>query len=221
MRVSNERYPLNWGLPVARVTERACAARGDAVCVWEVRWKNPGLGPRFWVPLAAGTAASMALGMALAVGASPPGTALVVAIAPSLLGLAVGHGLLQEHRRRTAQDNRDLVADELLYSSRQLERKFRDLESKVEQLSMLIELSRAVNATLDPERIYDQALTRLVHGMRYQGAHLFLVDEAWRCLRPHRLVRGDDGPEAGFGERALPLDDTSVVGRAASTGEPV
>jgi signal transduction histidine kinase len=220
-RVCWERFPLNWGLPPARIIEHACAARGDTDCVWEVRWKNPGLGWRFWIPLGGGMVASAMLGTALIGSASLVGTALVVVVMPALLGLAVGYGLLQERRRLEAQGNRDLIADELLYSSRQLEGKFRDLESKVEQLSLLIELSRGVNATLDPERIYDQALTRLVHGMRYQGAHLFLVDEARRCLRAHRVVRADGGPAGAFTGRELPLESTSAVGRAATTGEPV
>jgi len=220
-RVCYERYPLNWGLPPARIVEHACAARGDAECVWEIHWKNPGRGRRFWIPVGTGAAASALLGVVLATGAALPGAAAALVAAPAVVGLALGHGLLQAHRRREAQGNRDLVADELVHSSGQLVGKFRDLESKVEQLSLLIELSRAVNATLDPERIYDQALTRLVLGMRYQGAHLFLVDEARRCLRAHRMVRADEGPTTAFEERELPLDTTSAVGRAATTGAPV
>jgi two-component system NtrC family sensor kinase len=220
-RVCNERYPLNWGLPPARIIEHACSARGDAECVWEIHWKNPRWGRRFWLPVGAGAAASAMLGVVLVTGAALPGVAAALVATPTLLGLALGHGLLQAHRRREAQGNRDLVADELVHSSGQLVGKFRDLESKIEQLSLLIELSRAVNATLDPERIYDQALTRLVHGMRYQGAHLFLADEARRCLRAHRIVRADEGSTADFGTRELPLDATSAVGRAATTGEPV
>src|SRR4029453_10126381 len=123
-RVCWERFPLNWGLPPARIIEHACAARGDTDCVWEVRWKKPGLGWRFWIPLGGGMVASAMLGTALIGSASLVGTALVVVVMPALLGLAVGYGLLQERRRLEAQGNRDLIADELLYSSRQLEGKF-------------------------------------------------------------------------------------------------
>jgi hypothetical protein len=38
-RVVHERYPTNWQLPRARVTEYRCAARGDAYCEWEIRWR--------------------------------------------------------------------------------------------------------------------------------------------------------------------------------------
>jgi signal transduction histidine kinase len=221
LRVCNELYPLNWGLPPARIVEQACAARGDPECIWEIHWKNPRWGRRFWVPAGAGAAASALLGIGLVTGTVPPGAAAALAATPAMVGLALGHGLLQGHRRRQAQANRDLVADELVHSSDQLVGKFRDLESKVEQLSLLIELSRAVNATLDPERIYDQTLARLVHGMGYQGAHLFLVDEVRRCLRAHRMVRADHGSTAGFDARELPLEGQSAAGRAATTGEPV
>jgi signal transduction histidine kinase len=221
LRVCNELYPLNWGLPPARIVEHACAARGDAECLWQIQWKNPHWGHRFWLPLGAGAAASTTLGIILVAGAALPGAGGALVAAPMAVGLALGYGLLQAHRRREAQGNRDLLADELVYSSGQLEGKFRDLESKVEQLSLLIELSGAVNATLDPERIYDQALARLVHGMRYEGAHLFLVDEARRCLRANRMVRAGESSTAVFGARELPLDTTSAVGRAATTGAPV
>jgi signal transduction histidine kinase len=220
-RVCNELYPLNWGLPPARIVEHACAARGDPECIWEFHWKNPRWGRRFWLPAGAGAAVSAMLGVALATGVALPGAAAALVAAPAVVGLALGYGVLQAHRRREAQGNRDLVADELVHSSGQLEGKFRDLESKVEQLSLLIELSHSVNATLDPERIYDQALARLVRGMRYQGAHLFLVDEARRCLRPHRIVRADEAATAVFETHELPLDATSAVGRAATTGAPV
>jgi signal transduction histidine kinase len=220
-RVCTERYPLNWGLPPARIVEHACAARGDAECVWEIRWQNPRPGRRLWIPATAGAGASAALTVGMLAGVAFPGVAVLAAAAPAVVGVALGYGRLQLQRRGEAQGNRDLVADELVHSSGQLVGKFRDLESKVEQLSLLMELSAAVNATLDPERIYDQALARLVHGMRYQGAHLFLVDEAQRCLRAHRIVRADEGSTAGFAARELPLDATSAAGRAATTGQPV
>ena len=41
----------------------------------------------------------------------------------------------------------DLQSEEILYSNNELEKKFRDLETKIEQLSLLSDLSAAVNAT--------------------------------------------------------------------------
>ena len=138
---------MNWGLPPARIIEHACSARGDPECVWEIRWKNPRWGRRFWLPAGAGAAASAMLGMALVTGAALPGAATALVATPAVVGLALGYGLLQAARRREAQGNRDLVADELVHSSGQLVGKFRDLESKVDQLSLLMDLSAAVNAT--------------------------------------------------------------------------
>lgn len=218
-RVVFERYPTNWGLPRARVTEAACAARGDPACEVEVRWKNPPLGRAFWVPVTASVGGSLVLsGLTWEAPAwSEPPIAAALAL---LLGVAVGCSLLDRQRRRNVERLRDLLADEILYSSRQLEIKFQDLHAKVDQLSLLIDLARAVSASLDPERIYEQALERLVHGMRYQGAHLFLVDTARRCLRAHRMVGGLGDGDAFVG-RDLPLEDTSAMGRAATSGHPV
>ena len=77
----------------------------------------------------------------------------------------------------------DLQSEEILYSNNELEKKFRDLETTIEQLSLLSELAAAISATLDVEKIYEQTLDRLVHGMGYQGAYLFVVDPGRRVVR--------------------------------------
>jgi two-component system NtrC family sensor kinase len=222
LRVCYERYPTNWKLPRARVTERACAARGDAHCLWDVRWKNPPLGARFWAPTVAGLAGSTALALALGAG-SPVAWPLVGALVafPALSGAAIGYGLLERTRRRQLERLRDIQADEILYSSGQLERKFRDLETKIEQLSLLIDLSAAVNATLDVEKIYEQTLQRLVHGMGYQAAYLFLVDPARRTIRGHRMA-GGVATGARFEEVEFRLDDPHCgTSRVATSGRPI
>ena len=56
--------------------------------------------------------------------------------------------------------------------------------------------SAAVNATLDTEKIYEQALDRLVHRMGFQAANLFLVDPGRGVVRgaPQRGRRAAPGP---------------------------
>src|SRR5258705_2447778 len=51
-----ERFPTNWGLPRATLTESQCAATGASACVWHLRWRNPPVGARVWGPFAAGAA---------------------------------------------------------------------------------------------------------------------------------------------------------------------
>ena len=221
-RVGIERYPTNWGLPRARVVERACAARGDPACVWDVGWKNLSLGWRFWGPTLSGAVASVFVWLVLGLEqhlAWAEATAL--ATLPALAGLGAGAALLERRRRLATRRLLDIQAEEILHSNQQLERKFRDLETKIEQLSLLSDLAAAVNATLDPEKIYEQALQRLVHGMGYQGAHLFLVDSARQVVRGHRT--------AGGGSRGVPFDTVEFrlddphcgASRVASTGLPL
>jgi signal transduction histidine kinase len=222
VRVCYERYPTNWKLPRAQVIERACAARGDPHCLWDVRWKNPPLGARFWAPTAAGLTGSAALALAVEV-ESPIAWPLVVILALflALSGIAIGCGLRERTRRRQLERLRDIQADEILYSSNQLEGKFRDLETKLEQLSLLIDLSAAVNATFNVETIYEQTLQRLVHGMGYQAAYLFLVDPARQVVRGHRMT-GGVAPGARFEEVEFRLDDTrSATARVATSGRPI
>jgi len=220
-RVCYERFPTNWQLPRAHVSEYRCAARGDECCEWEVRWKNPSFGARFWIPAAGGVAASATLGVLLATTTVLvwPTTAALTAL-PALCGGALGYARYQHDRRRHFQKLLKVQADEIVYSSLELEKKFRDLGTKVQQLSLLSDLGAAVNATLDPERIYQQALDQLVHRMGYQGAYLFLVDRERRRIVGHKGVGGPSGAE--FEKVDLPFDPgASVAAKVAATGVPV
>src|SRR4030095_2712658 len=85
---------------------------------------------------------------------------------PVLLGGAIGWGLPQRQRWEHTKRMLALQSEEILYSNNELEKKFRHLETTIEQLSLLSELSAAVNATLDVELIYQQTLERLVEGDR-------------------------------------------------------
>jgi signal transduction histidine kinase len=217
-----ERYPTNWGLPRAVLTERQCAARGADSCVVDVRWKNPPLGRRFWGPTLIGGAASGILLTGLWA-TQPLSWAVegVVATLPVLLGGAVGYGLVQRARWQHTKRMLDLQAEEILYSNNELEKKFRDLGTTIERLSLLSELSAAVNATLDVEKIYEQALERLVHQMGYQNAYLFLVDRTRQVVRGHRMAGRASAP-THFTDVEFRLDDVHCgASRVASTGRPL
>lgn len=222
-KVQFERFPTNWGLPRAQIIERQCAAADADSCLWEVRWKNPPLGVRFWAPTAAGTGSSALLWLLLSAGQPLPWVAqFVVATLPVLFGGALAYALLQRHRRRHTQHLLDLQAEEIIHSNNELEKKFRDLETKIEQLSLLIELSGVVNATLDPEKIYEQTLQRLVHGMGYKSTYLYLVDHQRRTIRGHKMAGGELGSNVQFEGVEFPLNaETSVAAKVATTGLPV
>jgi signal transduction histidine kinase len=217
-----ERYPTNWGLPRAVVTERQCAAHGAASCLVEVSWKNPALGRRFWGPTLGGAAGSAVLSVVVA--ASEPlswAAEAAVATLPVLLGAAAGYGLVQRSRWQHTKRMLDLQSEEILYSNNELEKKFRDLETTIERLSLLSELSAAVNATLDVEKIYEQALERLVHQMGYQNAYLFLVDRTRQVVRGHRMAGRASAP-THFTDVEFRLDDVHCgASRVASTGLPL
>ncbi|MGH7375144.1 MAG: ATP-binding protein [Candidatus Rokuibacteriota bacterium] len=220
--VKYERYPTNWGLPRAVLTERQCAARGADSCLIEVSWKNPPLGRRFWGPTLAGGAVSVALSAGLAVSEPVSWIAeTVVATLPVLLGGVTGWGLVQRARWQHTKRMLDLQSEEILYSNNELEKKFRDLETTIERLSLLSELSAAVNATLDVEKIYEQALERLVNRMGYENAYLFLVDRARQVVRGHRM-EGRVNPTIRFTDVEFRLDDVHCgASRVASSGLPL
>jgi len=218
LKVQFERFPTNWGLPRAQVLESTCAAHGADACRWEVRWKNPSRGRRFWVPSLTGGGAALVLGAA-AHGASG-GWPLLAAGSVLLAGIVLGYALREGHERRHTQRLLDLQSEEIIYSNRELEKKFVELETRIEQLSLLTDLSAAVNGTLDPEKIYDQALGRLVHRMADESAYLFRVDRERRVLRGHRTAGADAA--LSFEGAEIPLEaGAGASARAAITGLPV
>src|SRR5258706_4862041 len=120
LKVQNERCPTNWGLPRARIPESTCAARGADACRWEVRWKNPSLGPHFWLPILAGAAGSTALGVVDAVAGGdwllPMATPL-----PLVAGTAPGYSLREGRPPRHGHRLLHIQAEGANYSHRQLE----------------------------------------------------------------------------------------------------
>jgi signal transduction histidine kinase len=218
LRTMVERFPTNWGLPRAVVTESQCAATGAPSCVWHLRWKNPPIGARVWGPVVTGAAIS---GLLAAAALDEDWLARVaIAAVPLLAGCGIGIAWREHRERRKTERLRDIQSDEILHSAGELEKKFRDLETKIEQLSLLIDLSAGVNATLDIEKIYEQALDRLVHRMGFQAANLFLVDPGRGVIRAHRSV-GDE-PHRALDALEFQLDaDDSLAARVARTGLPV
>jgi signal transduction histidine kinase len=220
--VKLEWYPTNWGLPRATIVERQCAARGADSCVIEMSWRNPPLGRRFWIPtlLGAGTAGALTAGL-VSTHSVPWIEEATVAFLTLLLGASVGYALLLRARWQHSQRMLDLQSEEILYSNNELEKKFRDLESTIEQLSLLSELAAAVGATLDVEKIYEQTLERLVHAMGYHAAYLFVVDPGRRVVRGHRMA-GSVGQESQFRAMEFALDDPRAgSARVAVTGLPL
>jgi signal transduction histidine kinase len=218
LKVQFERFPTNWGLPRAEVVESTCAARGADACRWNVRWTNPSRGAPFWAPSLIGGAVAVLLGLA---SVAPGGSWALLATAPLplLAGVALGYALREGHQRRHTQKLLDLQSEEIIYSNRELAKKFVELETRIRQLSLLTDLSAAVSGTLDPEKIYDQALTWLVHRMAYQKAYLSLMDRERRVLRGHRAA-GAEAAAVSFEGVEIPLEaEGSASARAALTGQ--
>jgi signal transduction histidine kinase len=222
--VQMARFPTNWGLPRAQIVEHQCAAAGADSCLYDVRWQNPPLGAPFWTATFAGAAISGVLALLLPLLSLTRPAFLpaleTLALFPALGGVALGFALRERGRRQHTRRLLDLQSEEILFSNDELERKFRDLETKIEQLSLLTDLSAAVSATLDPEKIYEQAMQRLVDRMGYENVHLFLVDRARGVVRGHRMAaRAPEVETLDFQRVELPLTaDGSLVGKIAMTG---
>ena len=219
LRVQLERYPTNWGLPRARVIESACAARGDEACRWEVHWKNPSLGAHFWWPSLAGAAGVGRRSPPWPARPAPAGRSWPRPRCRCSRGWRSATRCARAGGAGTASGSLDLQSEEIIYSNRELEKKFAELETRIEQLSLLTDLSAAVSATLDPEKIYDQTLTRLVHRMGYRNAYLSLVDRRLDVLRGHRKAGADTGGPVFEGVEQ-PLDTAANASAPGGADRP-
>jgi signal transduction histidine kinase len=223
IRTMLARYPTHWGLPRARVVEHQCAAAGADSCLLEVHWKNLALGPRFWLPTAGGLAAGVGLAVLLvSVAGLGPWWAAAIGALPAIKGVNIGMAFREWTRRRHTQRLLDLQSQEIIYSNNELEKKFGELETRIVELSLLTELSAAVNATLDPRKIYEQTLDRLVQRMGYELAELFLVDRERGVLRGHKMRAVVAGQVPTFVGVEMPLDpNDNAASRVALTGLPL
>jgi signal transduction histidine kinase len=203
--------------------EHQCAVAGADACVLEVSWQNPSFGRAFWSATGIGVALSIVLLAALEAGRPlDAATAAAVAVLPAAAGAALGYALRERGRRRHTQRLLDLQSEEIIYSNNELEKKFGELETKIEQLSLLIDLSAAVNATLDSAKIYEQALDRLAHRMGYQSAYLALVDVGRGVVRGHRVATSDGRVRARFEGLEFPLESAAgALSKVAVTGLPL
>src|SRR4029079_5614635 len=120
---------------VAPSVVAAEAAEGRTRGKWALRWPSPPIGARFW-SLALGGAVAGAL-LSLVTVAAAWGVRAALGGLPAVSGAAVGLAWRERHQRKTAERLRDLQRDEILHANQELEKKFRDLETKIDQLSLL------------------------------------------------------------------------------------
>ncbi|MCS6829687.1 MAG: GAF domain-containing protein [Armatimonadota bacterium] len=104
-------------------------------------------------------------------------------------------GVLNIHRRKpapifTEQDMRlfCVFAMQAAFAIKHAQL-YRDLKYRVNELSVLSDLSAAVNSTLDLEHILQQTAEGIVETVRFDRCAIFLLDETGKLVTPH-AVRG-------------------------------
>src|SRR5207244_327673 len=129
--------------------------------------------------------------------ATAPGVSWIVqalaGAAPLAAGVGLGVMLRERARRRDSQRLLDLQSEEIIYSNNELEKKFRDLETKIEQLSLLIDLSADVAASPTPLHL---ATVRALDVRAFVAVPLRVKDRIFGVLtvassEPNRFATGD------------------------------
>jgi HD-GYP domain-containing protein (c-di-GMP phosphodiesterase class II) len=99
----------------------------------------------------------------------------------------------------------------------EIARVIQDMHEKVQQLEYLNEFSALLNSSLDTAVVREKALEATCRLLRCETASLYLVDEKARELYWETAL-GDVGKELQRSVR-LPIDDRSIAGYVALTGE--
>ncbi|GIV15044.1 MAG: hypothetical protein KatS3mg022_0479 [Armatimonadota bacterium] len=94
---------------------------------------------------------------------------------------------------------------------------YRDLKQRVNELSVLSELSAAVNSTLELEQILQQTADGIVDTVRFDRCAIFLLDDSGKLVMP-RAVRGYR--RETLGSTPVRVAD-GVIGMAVRTKELV
>ena len=194
--------PSLWGMPPAHVGERACLARGDDACVYELRF----LAGRRWLPGLLGLLVGGAAGAGLrAFGLLEPAGLVAV---PLLVG-----ALAQLWETSRAHRHNFVVAGEIGEALRRMSRE--EIEARRE-LQRLEEIRRHWANDLDLDRTLEAARLRgFSHDLRNPLAVLRLQAELLR-----RELAGLEGPLHVVEEHLRTLDeiDALVAGMLATLG---
>jgi HD-GYP domain-containing protein (c-di-GMP phosphodiesterase class II) len=95
----------------------------------------------------------------------------------------------------------------------------REMQEKVRQLELLNGFSSLMNSTLDTQQVREKALEATCQLLRCETASLFLIDTKTGELYWETAL-GETGKELQKSVR-LPIDDRSIAGYVAMTGESV
>lgn len=95
----------------------------------------------------------------------------------------------------------------------------REMQEKVSQLETLNGFAGLINSTLDPDVVHEKALEATCQLLRCQTASLLLVDPAKGELYWDSAL-GEEGKALKRSLR-LPINDRSIAGFVAMTGEPL
>ena len=98
-------------------------------------------------------------------------------------------------------------------------RLFQETQRRATQLATAAEVARDATAILDVDRLLNQAMHLISDQFDYYHASVFLLDEQDQYAVLQAAASQGEHPvlEPGY---KLPIDDTSIVGYVASTGQP-
>lgn len=113
---------------------------------------------------------------------------------------------LEEHRLRS---ERDRLSQELMRTNRQLER-------RIQELSILVTIGKSVTAQLDPEKVLNRIVEAAVYATNAEEGALLLIDEESGDL--YLRAARNLGEQFARGFR-IKVDD-SIAGQVVRTGKP-
>jgi signal transduction histidine kinase/CheY-like chemotaxis protein len=210
---TNRVYPE---VPPAKINQTQCQADGAEYCEWEFTWENPK--PRRSIRLYAGLITSVAL-VAYVLARFPfYEWVALIALLPALGGWFASRlkriayererqeTLLQEQRvnAETQHDRIQAAYGELQLANLNLER-------KIDELTALHEIGKAISATLDLDMLLDASLKAITAHLKFDRALVMLVDESQQLLMGARLMGGTPEMAVMVGQLSVSTTDTNSL----------
>jgi len=193
--------PKAFGMPLGKVRETQCQARGDEVCRVELSWLNR---PRWFFGILGTAAASVVLFLNLKFGTFRLGylDVFLVLFSFYILGRAMDfRGILQHYKEQ---------AEALEESVKVIESKYLRLQEVNEGVRAVHEISQAVTTTLHLEDLLDILLKMVVERLGFDRCVILLVDEGGALLKNGRIY-GDDALQKVVRDLSVPISFNSVI----------
>jgi signal transduction histidine kinase/CheY-like chemotaxis protein len=206
------------GLPFATVKDRACVAKGDPWCEYQITWDSEERGRFVWITATGGIVILTFLISRFA----DPFASFTESFLLSLIPAAVFEQLhrravLRRELRRQSEiideqaRTTDTRHEELRESYLEQEQRTADLQRKLSELTLLHQTGILLTSSRDPEELISSALRTLIRGLNFDRALLCFLEPDASAMKDVWIIDVDGEVAHPAYEFGMPVCDADSV----------